>query len=113
MRVCVGRLSPGYGHGIQGWTKRSTDEPESESNVRGAKECFVESVNDNKALLRKRMKTHHLKLRQIQLGTAAPTPVVLAFLDDRAAPELVNAVEQRLKDAHLNTVADYGELVPF
>ena len=27
--------------GIQGWTKRSTDEPESESNVRGAKECFV------------------------------------------------------------------------
>lgn len=65
--------------GIQGWTKRSTDEPESESNVRGAKECFVESVNDNKALLRKRMKTHHLKLRQIQLGTAAPTPVVLAF----------------------------------
>ena len=99
--------------GIQGWTKRSTDEPESESNVRGAKECFVESVNDNKALLRKRMKTHHLKLRQIQLGTAAPTPVVLAFLDDRAAAELVNAVEQRLKDAHLNTVADYGELVPF
>ena len=73
--------------GIQGWTKRSTDEPESESNVRGAKECFVESVNDNKALLRKRMKTHHLKLRQIQLGTAAPTPVVLAFLDDRAAFE--------------------------
>lgn len=99
--------------GIQGWTKRNTDEPESESNVRGAKECFVESVNDNKALLRKRMKTNHLKLRQIQLGTAAPTPVVLAFLDDRAAPELVNAVEQRLKDAHLNTVADYGELVPF
>ena len=43
--------------GIQGWTKRSTDEPESESNVRGAKECFVESVNDNKALLRKRMKS--------------------------------------------------------
>lgn len=25
----------------------------------------------------------------------------------------MNAVEQRLKDAHLNTVADYGELVPF
>ena len=34
-----------------------------------AKECFVESVNDNKALLRKRMKTHHLKLRQIQLAS--------------------------------------------
>ena len=99
--------------GIQGWTKRTTDEPENETNVRGAKECFVESVNDNKALLRKRMKTHNLKLRQIQLGTAAPTPVVLAFLDDRAAPELVEAVEQRLKDADLNTVADYGELLPF
>ena len=72
----------------------------------------MESVNDNKALLRKRMKTHHLKLRQIQLASP-PQPRWYWPFDDRAAAELVNAVEQRLKDAHLNTVADYGELVPF
>ena len=99
--------------GIQGWARRSIDDPTNESNVKGAKECFIEALNDNKALLRKRLKTHHLKFKQIKLGTAADTPVVIAYIDNRADGNLVKEVEQRLKAAHLNTVVDYGELVPF
>lgn len=99
--------------GIQGWQRRTTDEPSNESNVKGAKECFIEAINDNKALLRKRMKTPHLKFKQIKLGTAAPTPVVIAYVDNRADPTLVKEVEQRIKDANLNTVLDYGMLFPF
>ncbi|MFR5874941.1 MAG: spore germination protein [Eubacterium sp.] len=99
--------------GIQGWTKRSTDEPSNESMVKGAKECFIEAVNDNKALLRKRLKTPHLKLKQIKLGNAAQTPVVIAYIDNRADSSLVAEIEQRLKAANLNTVLDYGCLDPF
>lgn len=99
--------------GIQGWAKRSIDEPTNESNVKGAKECFIEALNDNKALLRKRLKTHHLKLKQIKLGSAADTPVVIAYVDNRADPELVREIEHRLKGANLNTVVDYGEILPF
>lgn len=99
--------------GIQGWAKRSIDAPDNESNVKGAKECFIESLNDNKALLRKRLKTPHLKYKQIKLGTAAGTSVVIAYIDNRANPDLVSEIEYRLNSANLNTVADYGELVPF
>lgn len=99
--------------GIQGWAKRAVDEPSTENNVKGAKECFIESLNDNKALVRKRLKTHHLKFKQLKLGTAANTPVVIAYIDNRADSNLVNDVENRIKGANLNTVVDYGELVPF
>lgn len=99
--------------GIQGWARRSVDEPTNESNVKGAKECFIEAVNDNKALIRKRLKTHHLKFKQIKLGSAADTPVVIAYVDNRADSVLVKAVEERLKAADFDTVVDYGELVPF
>lgn len=99
--------------GVQGWSKRSTDEPSNESMVKGAKECFIESLNDNKALVRKRLKTHHLKFKQIKLGESAATPVVLAYLDNRAEKQLVKEIEQRLKKAKLNTVLDYGCLSPF
>lgn len=99
--------------GIQGWEKRGPDEPSNESNVKGAKECLVESLNDNKAMLRRRLKTHHLKLKQIKLGTAAKTAIVLAYVDNRASADLVSEVEKRLNDASLNSVVDYGELVPF
>ena len=61
--------------GVQGWNRRNTDEPDNEAMVKGAKECFVETLNDNKALLRKRLKTPHLKLKQIKLGKTAKTPV--------------------------------------
>jgi len=99
--------------GTQGWEKRSVDEPSSEANVKGAKECFLETLNDNKALLRKRLKTHHFKCKQIKLGTAAQTPVVIVYIDNRAEDSIVKEVEQKLKAANFNTVADYGELVPF
>ena len=99
--------------GIQGWARRSVEEPTNESNVKGAKECFIEAVNDNKALIRKRLKTHHLKFKQIKLGSAAYTPVVIAYVDNRADSVLVKAVEERLKAADFDTVVDYGELVPF
>lgn len=99
--------------GIQGWDKRSTDEPGNEAMVRGAKECFVEAVNDNKALLRKRLKTHHLKFKQIKLGKLAPTPVVIAYVDNVVDMETVKEIEDRLYKSNLNTVLDYGCLNPF
>lgn len=99
--------------GVQGWSKRSTDEPTNEAMVKGAKECFVETLNDNKALLRKRLKTHHLKLKQIKLGDSASTPVAIAYIDNRADKTLVQNVENRLKNAKINTVLDYGILDSF
>lgn len=99
--------------GVQGWNKRTTDEPSNENNVKGARECFVESVNDNKALLRKRLKTYHLKQKQINLGTSAKTPVIICYIDDRADKGLVSQIEKRLKQERFNSVLDYGELLPF
>ena len=99
--------------GVQGWNRRSTDEPTNEAMVKGAKECFVESINDNKALLRKRLKSPHLKLKQINLGEAAKTPVVIAYMDDRACADDVKKVENALKNADFNTLSDYGEAAEF
>lgn len=99
--------------GVQGWSKRTTDEPTNEAMVKGAKECFVETLNDNKALLRKRLKTYHLKLKQIKLGHAASTSVVLAYIDNRVNFDSLKKIEKQLKNADLNTVSDYGCLEAF
>lgn len=111
--VFVDGCSEGIALGIQGWTRRDTGESKTEANVKGAKECFVESINDNKALLRKRLKTHHLKQKQIKLGTSIPTPVAICYLDNKADMSVVRLVEDKLKNANLSTVSDYGELASF
>ena len=99
--------------GVQGWNRRSTDEPTNEAMVKGAKECFVEVLNDNKALLRKRLKTPKLKLKQLKLGTEAEVPVVIAYVEDRAEADDVAEIERRLKSAPLETVTDFGEAESF
>lgn len=96
--------------GIQGWTKRDTNEPTNEAMVKGAKECFVETLNDNKALLRKRLKTHHLKLKQIKIGSATSTPVAIAYIDNRADKALVKKIENRLNNAQINALLDFGSV---
>ncbi|MBR4240936.1 MAG: spore germination protein, partial [Eubacterium sp.] len=99
--------------GAQGWNKRGTDEPSNEAMVKGAKECFVETLNDNKALLRKRLKTHHLKLKQINLGEDVSSAVVIAYMDNRVNCDSLSRIEEMLKGADLQTVSDFGSLLPF
>lgn len=99
--------------GVQGWTKRETSDPTTEANVKGAKECFVESINDNKALIRKRLKTYHLKQKQLKLGSATQTPVAICYIDNVADMNLVNEIQIRLEKTEFNSVVDYGELMPF
>lgn len=111
--VVIEGCSTALAFGVQGWNRRNTDAPSTEANVKGAKECFVETLNDNKALLRKRLKTYHLKQKQLSLGSSARTPVAICYIDDRADMAMVDEVEKRLKEANFNTVLDYGELLPF
>ena len=99
--------------GVQGWNRRNTDEPTNEAMVRGAKECFVETLNDNKALIRKRLKTPDLKLKQIKIGKTAPSPVVIAYVKGRAKSETVSEIEKRLLEAPLETVMDIGSVEAF
>jgi spore germination protein KA len=99
--------------GVQGWNKRSTDEPTNEAMVKGAKECFTETINDNKALLRKRLKSPDLKLRQLKLGAFCDTPVVIAYIKGRAEPRIVSRIEKQLESAPLDAVQDYGCLNAF
>lgn len=99
--------------GIQGFGKRGTGEPPNEADIKGAKECFTETINDNKALLRRRIKSPDLKLKQLKIGENAPTSVVIAYVKGVADDRLVSDVEYRLNSAQIKNLQDYGELVPF
>ncbi len=99
--------------GIQGFAKREPDESSNESNIKGAKECFTETLNDNKALIRRRIKSPDLKLKQIKVGESAKTSVVIAYMNSVADKKLVDDVEKRITSAPIKNLQDYGELTPF
>lgn len=111
--VFVDGVSKCLSLGIQGFSKRTTDEPPTESDIKGAKECLTETLNDNKAILRRRIKTPDLKLKQLKIGSEAKTSVVIAFIKGVADDTLVNEVEQRITSAPITNLQDFGEIAAF
>ena len=111
--VFVDEVSKCLALGIQGFEKRQTDEPPTESDVKGAKECFTETLNDNKAIIRRRIKTPNLKLKQLKVGEETKTSVVIAYISGVADDVLVSDVEKRITEAPIRNLQDFGELASF
>lgn len=99
--------------GIQGFEKRTTGEPTNESDIKGAKECFTEILNDNKAILHRRIKSPKLKMKQLKIGGAVKTSVAVCYIDSVADARLVADVENRILSAPIDDLCDYGELSAF
>lgn len=99
--------------GIQGWAKRSIDEPGNEAMAKGAKEGFIESLNDNVALVRKRLKTPDLKFEMMKLGKDAKTNVTVAYMENKADPKIVEEVKARLQSIPGDAIIDYGCIQPY
>lgn len=96
--------------GTKGWEKRNVAEPESESVVRGPRECFTENFRTNTALLRRRIKTSRLRMEHMVIGEKSATNVCVAYIDGVADPHVVDTVKARLNNIVTDSVLDSGYL---
>lgn len=94
--------------GIRGAEKRSINEPETETVVRGPREGFVESLRTNTSMVRRKLKTPHLKMKPMTIGRESNTSVVVTYLEDIADPKIVNEVIQRLERIEIDAILESG-----
>lgn len=87
-------------------SKRDVSEPLTESTVRGPQLGFTEELGSNLSLLRKRIKSVHLHIEQVALGTETENHVALLFMDDLAADEVVEEFRKRLHAIRSDSVLD-------
>ncbi len=77
---------------------REISEPENDRVLRGAREGFVESLLENTALLRRRLRTPRLRLERFSVGTLSHTDVLLCYLEGAASQALVEKMRKRLTE---------------
>ena len=97
----------------KGWQTRAVDEPPSEAISRGPREGFVETLQLNTALLRRRIRDRKLVFKAMALGRRTKTTVVIAYLEDLARPDLVSEVTKRVSSIDIDGVLDTGYLAEF
>ncbi|MBB6734642.1 spore germination protein [Cohnella zeiphila] len=93
---------------LASWDQRSVQEPEAEAVVRGPREGFIETLQVNTAMLRRKLKTPSLKMRTMTIGKFSQTQVVIAYLDGVADPGLLSEMEQRLKRIQIDGILETG-----
>jgi spore germination protein len=99
--------------GIRGMEKRSIAEPETESVVRGPREGFVENLRTNTSMVRRKLKTPHLKMKSMTLGRESNTSIVVTYLENLADPRIVQEVLQRLQKIDIDAVLESGYIEEF
>lgn len=96
--------------GVQGFVARGVSDPQNESMQFGSREGFVEPLNQNMSLLRRRLKTPDLTFERLSIGSSSRTQVALAYLRSEASPEILRKIRQNLKKVNLKILLSAGYL---
>lgn len=92
----------------KGGEKRSVDEPQTETVVRGPRDGFVESIAVNKALIRRRIKDPMLRMQGMQIGKRTKTNVEVAYIEGIVKDGLVEEVLARLRKIKIDAILESG-----
>lgn len=81
----------------KGFDKRGISIPTEETNLKGSKDVFVETIRVNTATVRRKLRTPNLVIEDMVLGERSNTIVSLFYIDGLAEKELINEAKNRLK----------------
>jgi len=92
---------------------RGISEPEGEKVLLGPREGFNEGIMTNLSMLRRRLRTHHLKLKLDKLGRQTKTGICIAYLDNIVNPALLDELMGRLEEIDIDGVLDSEYIAEF
>lgn len=90
--------------------KRGVSDPKNEPPIKGPRDSFVETVRTNTALVRRRIRTPDLRIKELFVGRQTVTPVDIVWIDGITNPELVSSVEKRVGDIDIDALIATGNL---
>ncbi|ARK30700.1 spore germination protein [Halalkalibacter krulwichiae] len=108
--LLVGGLSDGLAIMTTTTDKRSIDQSQTQTIIRGPQDSFTEVKTTNVSLLRRRIKNPHLKSENFIVGKDTQTSICMVYLDDVANDSIVNEVRKRIENISTNAVFDSGNV---
>lgn len=91
-----------------GYPGMGINEADSEKVVRGSNEGFSDSVKQNAALIRKRIRSSKVKVKEKKLGVRSNTVVYLVYMEGIVHTGLLEEIERRLEGFEIDGVLDSG-----
>lgn len=98
---------------IHGGEFRAVDEPPGERTARGPREGFIENLDINISMIRRRLRDPNLVVKKTMIGRRTRTPVALMYIEDIASPDVVNDLRQRIDAIDVDGIVASGYIEQF
>lgn len=79
---------------------------ENEKILKGPKDGFTENYQTNIGLIRKRLRTDKLRLKEFTVGTKSKTKICVMYVDDIANIDTVNKIIDRINNINIDSIMD-------
>ncbi len=90
--------------------KRSITEPTTENALKGAKDSFIEDIRVNTSLVRRKLRTPYLRIKEVVIGRRTRTPVAVIYIEHLTNEKLVKEVFKRLEEIDIDGVITAGNI---
>ncbi len=96
-----------------GQKDRPINEAPSEGTLRGPRDGFLEDIQVNRGLIRRRIKSPKLKFEKMTIGTLTQTQVNIVYLEGLALVGLIQEMKQRLERIKIDGIIESGYIEEF
>jgi len=99
--------------GLKEFEKRAISEPPTSTVLKGPREGFVECLPVNVSLIRRRLKTPHLRFEHMTIGKYSKTPVAICYINGIADKNLIKTLKEKLNKIDIDAVLDSSYVSKF
>lgn len=89
---------------------RSISIPQTEITLRGSMDSFVENIQTNIGLIRRRIKCNKLWIETMEIGEYTNTYINIIYINKLCKKRYINLIKKRLKKIKINGITNIGTL---
>ncbi|WP_027626472.1 spore germination protein [Clostridium lundense] len=96
-----------------GGAHRHVEDSINEAAIKGPRESFVENLEINISIVRRRIKDKNLKLERLVVGKRSQTDISIIYIDDVADKSLVNYTKERIQMVDVDFISSSEMLIQY
>ena len=89
---------------------RGISNPATETTLRSATDAFVEDIQTNTGLIKRRIKTNNLWKIDTTIGSETKTSISIFYLNNITDKKLVKVIQQRIENINIDAIIDIGTI---
>ena len=89
---------------------RGITNPLTEKSYRGPMDCFIEEIQTNIGLIKRRIKDNNLWMKEYKLGTYTQTKTNLIYINNLVEKSFIDLIDSKLKNIDIKGIVTVGNI---